>query len=657
MRYHKSKFVLRRVKALLALSLFLTPLAGNLSVVQAAGPTVSITSPINNTIQQGTIDLTAAASPDTLGVTFKIAGPGMTTKTFAEDTTAPYSVTWDSTVAPTNKMDYTATAIARGTGGTTTSAPIKIKLDNAPIPGKVIVVGDSVTQQAFDPDGDGTNSYTTNAPADRNIFAKMGWTTKDVQTTVNNYSIFRHPQKLVVAVGLNDASTFFSDGWTADDLTRFRTLLNTPNANTCIALVLPGHAETGSTSWFNSWAAQIDEARADLITLAAERPRTVIIDWQTVIDEHPEYVDEDGIHLLTPHTSPMEDLMDASAGQMNTVDPAAAEARQNFYWDGVAQCDAPTASFETPTNSSAIEGTTPLSVNATNANSVQFQVDGQNIGAPITSAPFQVDWDSTTMPDGSPISNGNHTITAVSSNQIGTHTASITVNVLNPPILGSVGLIGDSVTYNSLNSTGDFYTQTFFGNKPQNLTAHYFPGWTHADSLTHVKQWAANRRPEILINAYGFNDVKVRYPIPPYWPGDGFTEADRTNILATLNSPHPSSCKVLVLPGWGSGLGYIPPSDSPSNDAALLAWEHEYIQELQELRAFYIELGAQRNDIVVVDWQPVIDAHPEYIDPDGLHLAKKAEGTGEGWRTDAAEARQAMYWDGVAQCQTLLANR
>lgn len=652
------KIALKQTRVLVALTLLCTMIAGNISLVQAAAPLISITTPTNNSTQQGMIDLTAVASGDTAGVTFKVAGPGYATQTFAEDTIAPYTVSWDSASAPINKMDHTITATARGVDGTTAVATVKVKLNNSPVPGKVMVVGDSVTQQAFDPDADGVDTYTANAPAatDLLLFKKMGWSTKDVQTTANNYSIFRHPEKFIVAMGLNDAGTFFADGWNPDDLERFRTLINTPHADACVALVLPGHAPTGDTPWFNSWATEIDQARADLAQLAAQRPHTITVDWQKVIDAHPEYVDNDGVHLKTPGTTWQQDLDAASKGKMNPVDAAAAAARQELYWEAAVQCDPPTASFQTPANDATVEGTVPLEVQATGAQNVQFQVDGQNIGQPITSAPYQIEWDSTTMPDGSPTSNGPHTITAVANNARGSSSTSVAINVQNPPIPGTVGLIGDSITLNSLNSSGSIFEPTYFGDKPANLQLSYWMGWTHTQSQADVTQWAANRTPEILIDAYGFNDARPAYPISPFWVGDGFSDVDRGNVLNTLNTVHARSCKVLILPAWGSGLGVVPPDNDPSDDAAVLGWEQAYIQELQKVRAFYSELATQRDDIVLVDWKPVIDAHPEYMDPDGIHLAHKADG-GEGWLTAAAEARQLMYWDGVAQCQELLANR
>jgi hypothetical protein len=337
----------RHWRLLAAVGMFMGIVAGSLPTAHAVGPTVSVTSPTNGTVHQGNVTLSANAGVGTLGVTFKISG--YAAPTFAEDTLPPYTVNWDSSVGTLNHIDYTITAEARGLGGKTVSAPVKIKLNNAPAPNTTIVVGDSVTQQSFDPNADNTPTYTANAPGVLNTnfkqFSYMGWDVADVQGTVSGHAIFRWPQKFVVAMGLNDAvpSFFFGgDGWTNtgtnNDLDRFRTLINTVHPTTCVAIILPGYGATGDTPWFGPWVTEIDKARADLAALEFERPHTKIFDWQDVIDQNPQYVDNDGIHLLTPNTTWQQDTQAAANGMLSPVDQTAADARQNFYWDAAAQC-------------------------------------------------------------------------------------------------------------------------------------------------------------------------------------------------------------------------------------------------------------------------------------------------------------------------------
>lgn len=335
----------KKLAASLAVALVMV---SNVAVAQAAiaKPTVSVTSPTTNTIQQGTITLEAAASAGTIGVQFRING----VKLGSEDLVAPYTATWDTRYAPKSTggftdtfnqpVDYSITAVARNIAGSTTSTAVKVKMHNHALSNTIMVLGDSVTQQAFDPDADGTFNYTASAPTDasrRGVFAHMGWAVPDVQQTVTNYSIYRWPQRLVVALGFNDASPLWgSDGWTAADLERFRVLINTPHPTSCVSLVLPAYLMTPGMN--TAWATEVDKARADLTALAATRPNTMLVDWKPVIDAHPEYMSEDGIHLATPGYTPTDNLIAASEDRLNPVDPVAAAARQDFLWAAGAQC-------------------------------------------------------------------------------------------------------------------------------------------------------------------------------------------------------------------------------------------------------------------------------------------------------------------------------
>ena len=93
-------------------------------------PTVTITSPASGATVSGTITVTATASDDrgVAGVQFRLDGAGG-----AEDTVAPYSISWDTTTAVNGS--HTITAIARDAAGNqTTSAPVTVTVSNAPPP-------------------------------------------------------------------------------------------------------------------------------------------------------------------------------------------------------------------------------------------------------------------------------------------------------------------------------------------------------------------------------------------------------------------------------------------------------------------------------------------------------------------------------------------
>ncbi|MGH9681049.1 MAG: alkaline phosphatase family protein, partial [Candidatus Acidiferrales bacterium] len=89
----------------------------------------------------------------------------------------------------------------------------------------------------------------------------------------------------------------------------------------------------------------------------------------------------------------------------------------------------PTISISSPVSGASVSGTISVTTSiSSNTTSVQFQVDGANSGAAVTSAPF------TDSLNTLPLTNGNHVLTAVASNAAG-HTAtsaSVVITVNNP---------------------------------------------------------------------------------------------------------------------------------------------------------------------------------------------------------------------------------
>jgi subtilisin family serine protease len=89
-------------------------------------------------------------------------------------------------------------------------------------------------------------------------------------------------------------------------------------------------------------------------------------------------------------------------------------------------------SVSSPTANSNVNGVVPLAANATDkvaTPSVQFQVDGANVGAPINSAPYTLSWDTST------VALGAHVITALASDSANNTAVSlpVTINVVVPP--------------------------------------------------------------------------------------------------------------------------------------------------------------------------------------------------------------------------------
>lgn len=122
-------------------------------------PTVSVTSPGSGTTVSATISVTANASDNVgvVGVQFRLDG----VNGGSEDTSAPYSVSWDTTTA--SNGSHTIAAVARdAAGNVTTSAPVTVTVSNGPPP-DTIPPSVSITSPAGGATVKGTVSVSANA--------------------------------------------------------------------------------------------------------------------------------------------------------------------------------------------------------------------------------------------------------------------------------------------------------------------------------------------------------------------------------------------------------------------------------------------------------------------------------------------------------------
>ncbi|MGP0593604.1 Ig-like domain-containing protein, partial [Nitrospira sp. T9] len=107
---------------------------GKLDVLPTSGgdttsPTVTLTAPSAGTVS-GSVTITANANDNVgvIGVQFRLQGANLG----AEDTTNPYSTSWNTTTVPNGS--YTLTAIARDAAGNTTSATRTVTVSNTTAP-------------------------------------------------------------------------------------------------------------------------------------------------------------------------------------------------------------------------------------------------------------------------------------------------------------------------------------------------------------------------------------------------------------------------------------------------------------------------------------------------------------------------------------------
>lgn len=272
-------------------------------------PTVSVATPGNGATVGGTITVTANASDNVgvAGVQFKLDGVNLG----SEDTSAPYSTSWNTTTS-TNAA-HTLTAVARDSAGNSaTSTAVSVTVNNNAAP---IITG--ISAQGITTTG-ATIVWTTSTPADSQV--DYGTTTAyGSSTTLNTSLVTSHSQ---VLSGLSTGVLYHYRVKSADSQAR--------------------------------------------LTVSGDNTFTT------------------------------------------------------------SDTTAPTVSITAPSNLATVSGATTMTANASDnvaVVGVQFKVDGTNIGAEDTSAPYSVSWDTSAATDGS------HTLTAVARDSAGNSTTSASISV------------------------------------------------------------------------------------------------------------------------------------------------------------------------------------------------------------------------------------
>ncbi len=186
-------------------------------------PTVSLTAPNNNATVSGpgvTVTATASDAVGVAGVQFRLDGVNVG----AEDTTAPYSVTWNSMTA--SNGTHVLTAIARdAAGNSTTSASRTVTVSNAVANGAPTLTQPanqttaegsvaSLTLSGSDPDGNALTFTASGLPAGLAINATTGVISGTPSyTSAGNFSV-----TATVSDGQLSASRTFT--WTITNTNR-----------------------------------------------------------------------------------------------------------------------------------------------------------------------------------------------------------------------------------------------------------------------------------------------------------------------------------------------------------------------------------------------------------------------------------------------------
>ncbi len=127
-------------------------------------------------------------------------------------------------------------------------------------------------------------------------------------------------------------------------------------------------------------------------------------------------------------------------GSMQHETAASRPALRIVYGTGPADTTAPAVSITAPAGGATVSGAsvnvTATASDAVGVAGVQFRLDGANLGAEDTTAPYAITWNTTT------VANGSHVRTAIARDAAGNSTtaAAVTVTVNNAPVNRAPGL-------------------------------------------------------------------------------------------------------------------------------------------------------------------------------------------------------------------------
>lgn len=439
-------------------------------------PSVAIAAPAPGAALRGTANVTANASDNVgvAGVQFRLDGANLG----AEDTSAPYTVAWNTTTAGNGA--HTLTAVARdAAGNVTTSSAVAVTVDNAaptvaitaPVSGATVSGSVTVSANASDNgaiagvqfrlDGANLGGEDTTSPY------AVSW---DTTTAADG----AHTLTAVARDASGGTATSAAVTVTVSNVTETVTRIEDPSASIAYA----GSWALGNTAkaWSGGTAAlatggpsATGEATRATLTFTGTGVRwigftgpqagiaRVYLDGALVatVDTYaPTEAVEAVLYTATGLASMTHTLAVESTGTRNAASSdifVVVDAFDVTSAGGGADTTPPTVTITTPTGGSTANGTIIVGASASDAGGiagVQFRLDGAALQAEDATAPYSINWDTTTVADGS------HTLTAVARDAAGNTatSAAVAVTVSNgtappPGVMTRIENTDPSITY------------------------------------------------------------------------------------------------------------------------------------------------------------------------------------------------------------------
>jgi len=427
-------------------NLFIAEIKANVTPDTTA-PTVSITAPAAGATLSGTTTVTASASDNigVAGVQFKLDGANIG----AEVTAAPYQIPWNT--VSTSNGSHTLTAVARdAAGNTTTSAAVSVTVNNdttapavsitAPAGGATVAGSVSVSASASDNVGVAGVQFKLDG-------ANLGAEVTAAPYTVSwNTTLTANGAHALTAVARDAA------GNTTTSAAVSVTVNNVDATPPTVSITAPaGGATVGGTVAVNASASDNIavvgvQFKLDGVNLGAEdtaAPYTV--NWNTVAGSN-------GSHSLTAV---------ARDGAGNTTTSGAVSVTVSN------DLTAPAVSVTAPANGATVSGGA-VTVSASASDNVgvagvQFLLDGANLGAEVTAAPYSVSWNTVLA------ANGSHTLAARARDAAGNTTTSASIAVTVSNISTGPPVVDVSISKDQATSSATITSPTFSTSAPNEL--------------------------------------------------------------------------------------------------------------------------------------------------------------------------------------------
>ncbi|HVZ59748.1 MAG TPA: LamG-like jellyroll fold domain-containing protein, partial [Terriglobales bacterium] len=400
-------------------------------------PTASMTAPLNGASLSGSTTVSANASDNVgvVGVQFLLDGSPLGT----EDTTAPYSISWDTTTTSNGSHNLSARARdAAGNLGTSTSISVSVSNAAPPPPGGLVAayaLNEGSGTAASDLSGNSNNGTLTNGPTwaagkyglgvnfdgvndyvqvnNSSTLGLGGTGTLEAWVKVNTLGKWHG----IIAKGSSNSDPANSYAIEINNSNNFLCILGngvSASVLTSSSAVAAGQFYHIACTWNGATALMYvngtqNASAAQGVTPSVNTAPLTIGQYGGNSDPTSGIIDE--VRIYNRALSATEIQTD-----MNTALVAAQPPDTTN----------PTATMTAPLNNATVSGTIAVSANASDnvgVVGVQFLLDGSPLGAEDTTAPYSISWDSTGA------SNAAHTLSARARDAAGNLGTSAGVNV------------------------------------------------------------------------------------------------------------------------------------------------------------------------------------------------------------------------------------